>query len=171
MVVGRIQIDLTAILGRGVAVFELWLAGAGPTVGACQHLVAERQLESRVKFLGFQPDPSSLYLAADIAVHASRRESLSNFLIEAQAHGLPAVVYAAQGIAECFIPGETGWVVPQGDRTGFLARLQPLLTDPAFRRGAGARARSFAMTQFDPARQLRAYLDLFTRLVQSSGRP
>jgi glycosyltransferase involved in cell wall biosynthesis len=166
----RELIELAASLPAS-ADCQLWLAGTGPALADCEHLVASRQLGSRVKFLGFQSDPSALYRAADIAVHASRSESLSNFLIEAQAHGLPAVVYAAQGIAECFLPGQTGWVVPQGDRAAFLARLQPLLADQTFRQSCGEGARAFAASRFDPAQQTRTYLDLFNRLVQNLSRP
>lgn len=166
----RELIELAATLPAGTD-WQLWLAGTGPTVAACQQLAAAHGLGARVKFLGFQPDPSALYRAADIAVHASRSESLSNFLIEAQAHGLPAVVYAAQGISECFVPGVTGWVVPQGDRAGFVARLQPLLADAAFRAACAPRARAFAGAQFEPAQQLRAYLDLLARLVPGRARP
>lgn len=159
----RELIELAASL-PATADWQLWLAGTGPTVATCERLVAERQLAARVKFLGFHSDPSALYRAADIAVHASRSESLSNFLIEAQAHGLPAVVYAAQGIGECFEPGRTGWVVPPGDRPAFLARLAPLLADAPFRQGCADRARGFATSTFDPQRQLGTYLDLFARL-------
>jgi glycosyltransferase involved in cell wall biosynthesis len=151
--------------------WQLWLAGDGPARAGCERLVAERRLGDRVKFLGFQPDPSVLYRAADVAVHASRSESLSNFLIEAQAYGLPAVVYDAQGISECFLPGQTGWNVPQGDRAGFVARLQPLLADSALRQACAGQARAFARRQFEPAQQTQAYLDLFARLVQSRPTP
>jgi len=151
--------------------WQLWLAGDGPARAACERLAAERGLGARVKFLGFHRDPSPLYRAADLAVHASRRESLSNFLIEAQAHGLPAVAYDAQGIGECFLPGQTGWVIPPGDRADFVARLMPLLTDPARRDACAAAARAQARSRFDPARQVQAYLELFARLVQASSRP
>jgi glycosyltransferase involved in cell wall biosynthesis len=151
--------------------WQLWLAGTGPALAACERLATERQLDSRVKFLGFQTDPSALYRAADVAVHASRSESLSNFIIEAQAHGLPAVVYEAQGISECFLPGQSGWDVPHGDRAGFLARLQPLLADADFRRACSVRARAHACTQFDPGRQLRAYLGLFAQLTRPPSPP
>ncbi len=151
--------------------WQLWLAGDGPARAACERLVARRQLAARVKFLGFHRDPTPLYRAADVAVHASRSESLSNFLIEAQAHGLPAVVYHAQGIAECFVPGVTGWVVPPGDRAAWIARLAPLLADPARRQACAAPARQHARQQFDAPRQVRAYLDLFTRLVGPAPAP
>jgi glycosyltransferase involved in cell wall biosynthesis len=146
--------------------WQLWLAGDGPERPACERLVAELKLGARVRFLSFQADPAPLYAAADVAIHASTSESLSNFLIEAQAHGLPAVAYAAQGIPECFVPGRTGWSVPIGDRTAFLTALVPLFSASAAERAArAAEALAYARTTFDPVRQVVAYLELFTRLT------
>ena len=147
--------------------WQLWLAGDGPTRTACERLGAERGVAARVKFTGFLRDPAPLYAAADIAVHASTSESLSNFLIEAQAHGLPVVARAAQGNAECCVPGATGWIVPAGDREGFRAALTCLAAEPAEVRLARAEAaRTFARNTFDPKRQSRAYLELFARLTE-----
>ena len=163
----RELIHLAAAL-PAAADWQLWLAGDGPARAECERLAAQLNLTARVRFLGFLRDPAPLYAAADVAVHASASESLSNFLIEAQAHGLPAVAYAAQGIPECFIPGRTGWVIPRDDRPAFLAALAPLfqLTPPA-RAELAAAARHFARTAFDPARQVAAYLDLFSNLTAS----
>ncbi len=151
--------------------WQLWLAGDGPARAECEQLAAARGLRDRVRFLGFHRDPTPFYRAADVAVHASRSESLSNFLIESQAHGLPAVVYQAQGIAECFIPGTTGWVVPFGDRTAFRAALQPLLDDANRRAACAAPARAYARGTFDQARQIDAYLALFRRLASAAPQP
>jgi glycosyltransferase involved in cell wall biosynthesis len=128
--------------------------------------VARKKLGSHVKFPGFQRNPSPLYQAADVAVHASGSEALSNFLIEAQAHGLPAVVYQAQGMDECFIPGQTGWVIPRGDGATFRAAILRLANEPpVIRSTRSAAARAFAHDTFDPERQVTAYLDLFARLT------
>jgi glycosyltransferase involved in cell wall biosynthesis len=149
--------------------WQLWLAGDGPARAACERLVRRRSLGARVKFLGYQSDPSAAYAAADIAVHASHSESLSNFLCEAQARGLPAVAYEAQGIEECFVPGRTGWAIPAGDRAAFRIALEGLVAEPPDLRGArAAEARAFARATFDPARQTAAYLELFQRLAQKS---
>lgn len=145
--------------------WQLWLAGDGPARAACEHLAAARNLSARVRFLGFHRDPGPLYAAADVAVHASWSEALSNFLIEAQAHGLPAVAYAAQGIDECFLPGRTGWTIPRDDRAAFHAALLHLLSlAPSARAALSAHARDYARTTFDPARNVQAYLDLFRLL-------
>jgi glycosyltransferase involved in cell wall biosynthesis len=145
--------------------FQLWLAGDGPARAGCERLVAARHWGDVVKFLGYDRDPAPLYAAANLAVHASASESLSNFLIEAQAHGLPLVACAAQGIAECCVPGETGFVIPRGDHAAFRAALTRLIREPAADRARrAARARAFARETFDPQRQAAAYLGLFEKL-------
>jgi glycosyltransferase involved in cell wall biosynthesis len=146
--------------------WQLWLAGDGPCRPACERLAEHLGIGGRVRFPGFQRNPAALYAAADIAVHASSSESLSNFLIEAQANGLPAVALQAQGIAECFVPGETGWAVGRGDVAGFRAILARLMAEgPAERAARAAAARTFARESFDPERQVRSYLELFNRLI------
>ena len=151
--------------------WELWLAGEGPELADCRRRAKEAGLSDRVRFPGFLADPSPLYAAADVAVHASRSEALSNFLIEAQAHGLPVVAAAAQGIRECFVPGETGWMIPRGDHAAFRERLRECLSaGPEVRAGRARAARAFARENFAPARQVAAYLDLFARLLASPGK-
>ena len=148
--------------------WQLWLAGDGPARAACEQLVMARDLSARVKFLGFQRDPSALYACADFAVHASASEALSNFLIEAQAHGLPAIAYEAQGIAECFNPGQTGFVIPRDNRVAFRDALIHLMAKTAAERSAiAADARRYARSAFDPQRQVAAYLELFQKLIAS----
>jgi glycosyltransferase involved in cell wall biosynthesis len=146
--------------------WQLWLVGDGPTRAGCQALARERGIADCVRWHGFLSDPRPLYRAADVAVLASRNESLSNFLIEAQAHGLPAVAFDATGNGECFAPDKSGFLIPRGDTAGFRAAVERLLTDPALRSRMGARGGAYAAECFAPARQVRAYLDLFARLLK-----
>jgi glycosyltransferase involved in cell wall biosynthesis len=141
--------------------WQLWFGGDGPTRSDCEALVAARSLGTRVKFLGFQADPTPLYAAANVAVLTSRSESLSNFLIEAHAHGLPSVAYRAQGVDEC-----GGRSVELGQAAAFREALLPFLRDPEQRRIEGARVEAYARDHFSPQTQVRAYLDLFQRLVR-----
>jgi glycosyltransferase involved in cell wall biosynthesis len=160
----RELIETVAGLPSGID-WQLWLAGDGPARADCEKLVAAKHLAARVKFPGFLRDPSALYAAADLAVHASSSESLSNFLIEAQAHGLPAVAFRAQGIGESFVPGETGWEIARGDREAFRAALVRLMSEPPeVQQHRSTAARAFARANFDPQRQVAAYLELFDTL-------
>jgi glycosyltransferase involved in cell wall biosynthesis len=144
----------------------LWFAGDGPERAKCEKLAADLGIAGRVRFLGFQSDPGPIYRAADIAVHASREEALSNFLIESQSYGLPVVACHALGNRECFIPGRTGWDVAQGDFDGFRASLALLAADtPTERAARSDEARAFALREFDPGRQVAAYIRLFQKLL------
>jgi len=135
--------------------WQLWLAGDGPALAECRALAAKLDVADRVRFLGFVADPRPLYAAADLAVHASKSESLCNFLLEAQAAGLPAVAARAQGIEECLTrPGETGLVVEHGDRDAFRRAILHFAKTGFSQQPAAANA--------DPAH---AYLQLFTRLL------
>ena len=160
----RALISLAAHVPRDTD-WQLWLVGEGETRAACTALAQQLGLADRVKFLGFQSDPAPLYRAADVAMLTSQSESLPNFLIEAQSHGLPVVAFEVGGVRECFIPGETGWAVAPGDDTAFLAALAPLLADPNRRAALAAPARAFAHSAFAPAGQAQRYLDLFARLT------
>lgn len=145
--------------------WQLWLAGDGPERTACERLAAaDPAIAKRVRFLGFQADPAAAYRDADLAVLTSRSESLSNFLIEAQAHGLPVIASEAGGVRECLVPGITGEVTPAGNEETFVNTLRAWTADPERRRAATNPAREFARNAFAPARQARAYLDLFHRL-------
>jgi glycosyltransferase involved in cell wall biosynthesis len=146
--------------------WALWLVGDGPERTACESLAARFGLGERVRFLGLQADPRAYYQAADIAVHASTSESLSNFLGEAQAHGLPVAAWGAQGVRESVLDGKSGLVLPIGDVPALANAVQHLLTDPELRRQMGAEARRHALDSFAAVAQTRRYLDLFASLLK-----
>ncbi|HXQ79779.1 MAG TPA: glycosyltransferase [Opitutaceae bacterium] len=149
--------------------WRLWFLGDGPELARCARLAARTGAAGRIRFLGFQPDPVAYYRAADIAVHASREEALSNALIEAQSNGLPAVACQALGIRECMVAGRTGFVVAQGDHEGFRAALARLASDtPAERAERAGEARAFARGAFDPATQVGAHIGLFESLLRDT---
>lgn len=163
------QADLLTTAARLPKTFDwqLWLAGDGPALAHCRQLATTLGLNNRVRFLGWHANPAPLYAAADIAVHASSSEALSNFLIEAQAHGLPAVAYDAQGIGECFLPNDTGHVIVRGDTAAFIDAVSRLASrTPEERDAQSERARRFARERFDPAYQARSYITLFSRLTK-----
>jgi len=160
----RALIDAVAHLDPALP-WQLWLVGDGTTRQACQQHAAQLGLAERVVFPGWCADPRPFYAAGDIAVHASRRESLSNFLIEAQAHGLPAIAAAARGVDETFVDGETGLLVRPDDLAGFTAACDRLLRDTSLREAMGTMGSRNARKKFSTAAQVKAHLDLFEELA------
>ena len=161
------QVALVEMASRLPADFpgQLWLAGEGIALEACRERAAELKLTDRVKFLGWHADPRPLYCAADLAVHASKRESLSNFLIEAQAHGLPAIACTARGVDETFIDGETGHLMPQGELQQFAEAVTHLCSSRDRLQVMGERGRAYALAHFSAEAQIKAHLDLFEKLA------
>lgn len=149
--------------------WQLWLAGDGPERARCVDEVQRAGLGERIRFLGWLEDPRAAYAAADLAVHASRREALSNFLIEAQAHALPVVAWDALGVTETFVPDVSGRLVPPENVPALRDAALALITDPARRRQMGAAGAAQARERFSPARQVQAYLDLFQQLATTPG--
>lgn len=160
----RELLDIVTALPRPLD-WRLEFVGDGPTRPSCETHAAVLGLGGRVKFHGWQADPASFYRTAAVAVLTSRRESLPNFLVEAQCAGLPVVSYAVGGAAECFHDSNTGYLVPAGDRVSFTAALAELLGQPERRAAMSAAAQAWARAQFAPDRQVEAHLALFARLL------
>jgi len=146
--------------------WTLWIAGEGTERGPAEAIARERGLGERVRFLGLRRDTPDLYAAADVAVLASDLESLPNFLVEAQWHGLPVAACDVAGVGETFRPGESGLLVPAGDHAALAAAMERLARDAALRGRMAVAARAHARGEFDPGRQNARYLELFAALTR-----
>lgn len=86
------------------------------------------------------------YASCDIFVFPSTTDTLGRAVAEAQASGLPAVVFGGGGPQECVVAGRTGYVAEPDNDADFLAHVEALVDDPARRRCMGEAARAFAGT-------------------------
>jgi glycosyltransferase involved in cell wall biosynthesis len=95
-----------------------------------------------------------LYRAADLfalpAIHDRKGnvDGLPNVILEAMASGLPVVGTRVSGLPMAIAPGETGWLVEEGDVASIARTLELALADPAGTKRLGARGRERARTEF-----------------------
>ena len=89
--------------------------------------------------LGQRGDVPRLLAAADFFVLMSHREGLSFAVLEAMAHGLPAVVADVPENIEAI--GDTGMAVRYGDEEELVAALRRLADDEPQRAELGDQAR------------------------------
>jgi glycosyltransferase involved in cell wall biosynthesis len=108
---------------------------------------AERIARPPVDIVGQRDDVPRLLAAADFFVLMSEREGLSFGLLEAMAHGLPAIVADIPENLEAV--GDTGLAVPYGDEPALVAAFGRLAGDAAERTALGERARRRVAAQFD----------------------
>jgi glycosyltransferase involved in cell wall biosynthesis len=113
--------------------FELLLAGEGPERPRLEKLAVQLGLAERVKFLGSIENVPDLLASAQMVVHPSRSEGLSNTLLEAMAEGLPVIATDVGGTPELVKDGETGMLVPPDDPVLLAAKIKQLLNDPGLR--------------------------------------
>lgn len=149
--------------------WRLWLVGDGKEYRRCRRWVAENGLGTRIRFFHFQNDPLPFYAAADVAVSASREDSLPNFLIEAQATGLPVVAFDCRGVKETCIPGKTGIIHAPKDHEGFIESLRKLASSRRQRQELGAAAPAFAAQRFAAKPQAEAILHFLEELLASGS--
>lgn len=99
----------------------------------------ERGAEAHVRVLGHRTDVPRLLGAADFFVLMSQREGLSFALLEALAHGLPAIVADITENIEAV--GDSGLAVPYGDQREIAKAFRLLAEDGVARASLGVRAR------------------------------
>ncbi len=115
--------------------------------------------------IGFLPNDELQVRLARAAVVAcpSHREGFGVVCLEAMAHGKPVVAAAVGGLRDLVVDGETGLLVPPGDRAALRSALERLLGDSELRQRLGAAGRERARTEFSWPRvaelTLTAYAD------------
>lgn len=139
----------------------LWIAGSGPLEAELRALAAELGVTRRVRWLGWREDASALYRTADVCVFPSRHEPLGNVVIQSWAHGLPIVAAASAGPAALIRDGEDGVLVPIDDDLALARALRSLLDEPAQRRRLAERGRARVAADFDEARVVARWRELF----------
>lgn len=93
-------------------------------------MAEERGIEKQVQFLGYQSDVSQFLQKASVNLITSSYEGYSMVLVEAQAHGVPSVMYRMPYLDLC--REELGVIaVNPGDRQGAATALTALLDDRA----------------------------------------
>ena len=104
--------------------------------------------EDSISFKGFSDKLDGFYRRAAMFVLPSRREGISNALLEAQSWGIPAVVSAIPGNLAVVSHGQNGLVVPVNNAQELAESILRLLNDPALRAELGKEARRRMIEEF-----------------------
>lgn len=148
---------------------RLLIVGGGDGIDNARQWVKNAGLEARTLWTGDLEDPSPAFHTMDALVLPSQFETFGNVIVEAQAHGIPALARGADFSSvppvftasdELIDNGETGFVVDPHDPAELGAKLLLLAVNPAFARDMGreAQARSRSFTWADAAdRYLQAF--------------
>lgn len=148
---------------------QLDLIGDGPDRAHLQFTIDDLDLGNRVRLLGRRQaaDVAEELRQADIFLHTSCSEGISNAVLEAMATGLPVVTTDAGGMREAVRDGVDGFVVPVRDSSATAAALTRLAGDPELRARVGASARRRVEEKFRLDQQVNDFVAL---LREAAGR-
>ena len=113
--------------------------GEGPLRIELEQMIVDHDLTGRFLLPGKSTTVAHDLSSFDIAVLCSKRESLSNSLMEYCAAGLPAIASDVGGNAEILTNSEIGMIYPPDDMDSFREMLTSVIVDPD-RGGAIGRA-------------------------------
>jgi glycosyltransferase involved in cell wall biosynthesis len=165
----RYLLDALA-LARARAPVELRIVGDGPLRAALEAHAHEVGVADIVTFEGFVDDETlrERYRACDVLAlpaivdEKGDTEGLGVVLIEALAHGRPAIASRVGGIVDVVRDGETGILVEPGDPPALADAIVRLAECPELRGRLGAQGRSRVRAEFSWAAiipRLRALYD------------
>ena len=142
--------------------------GDGPLASSLEERARALGLEDRVRFLGRVNDVPRHLAEADIFVLPSLSEGISNALLEALAHGVPAIATDIPGNRDLIEDGRTGILVPSGDAPALSGALLRLAVDRALRQALGRGGRHLVEDRFDLRKVAGLYAEMYREIVQSA---
>lgn len=101
---------------------DLAVIGAGSDLRLWKSLAIQVGLDSRIHFLGFRRDVSTVLTACDALVGPARYEAYGLGVQEALCCGLPALVTRTAGVAERYPPELHDLLIPDPDDAADLAK-------------------------------------------------
>lgn len=127
-------------------------------------MIRTRDLDERVRLVGYVPSLPRFYAAATLAAMPSWEEPFGLVALEAMAMARPVVATRAGGVPEFITDGEVGLLIPPRDPTALADAILRLLADPAraAAMGRAGRARVEACYSASP------YAEAVARLIYTT---
>jgi glycosyltransferase involved in cell wall biosynthesis len=144
---------------------HLLIVGAGPHFDRLRIFRDQVVIRDKVHFLGQRNDVPRLLPHVDVLWSASACEGHCAAILEAMAAGVPVVATDVPGTRELVVAGETGFLVPVGNRAGFARWTNELLDDRGLAERQSAAARQRAATAFSAAAMAQRYAALYAGLL------
>jgi glycosyltransferase involved in cell wall biosynthesis len=142
---------LDAVLAR-VPDASLEIVGDGPLRAELEGALASRP----ARFIGrVAPSDVPRRLAGmDVVALTSYWEGLPRVAAQAAMAGLPVAAYDVEGASEVVRSGETGFLVPMGDKRALADRIVEILSKPDRGRAMGTQGREFVGDRFEGRRMV-----------------
>jgi len=116
---------------------ELWIVGDGPEKYKIQDTRNKIQKPVGIKLFGWQDNLEKFYQRADAFLLTSNYEGWGLVVIEAATYGLPIIMTDVGCAGEVIKNGESGIVIPIGDRKALEGAMIKIIEDSELRKKLG----------------------------------
>jgi glycosyltransferase involved in cell wall biosynthesis len=144
---------------------HLLIVGDGPHRDRLERFTRQVRIEDKVHFLGERDDVPRLLPHFDVLCLASGYEGLPNVILEAMAAGRPVVATDIPGNRDLVLPGQTGFLVPVGDRAAFARQILKLLDDTDLNQRLGEAGRQRVLAEFSVEKMIERHRALYQELL------
>ena len=150
--------------------WELVIVGEGTERNALQSQINAAGLSGQAFLPGQTGSVADWYRSAQLFVMSSRHEGFPNALMEAMAHGLPAVSFDCEAGPRHIIRHEVdGLLVPAGDVAALTTALDRMMGDGELRERYAARAGE-VRERFSESRIQSLWQQLFDKVIDARRR-
>lgn len=181
----RVVIEAMALLrgaglGAPIAILAGDAQGRDGYLAELKKLVAERNLQDRVRLVGHCADVPAALALADLAIVASTEpEAFGRAAVEAQAACVPVIVSDLGAVPETVLappeaPDElrTGWRVPPGDAAALAEAIRKALAlDETARKEMTDRALAHVRQKFSVETMCARTLDVYRKVLGAPSDP
>jgi glycosyltransferase involved in cell wall biosynthesis len=140
---------------------HLLIVGIGPERRRLEEFARDIRAIDRVHFLGPRADLAAVVARADLVWVPSRADAGVNVALEAMAQARPVIASRLPSLAEVISDGQTGILVPVGDKPALARQTRLLLDDAERRRHLGEAAARHVKRNFSVATMVRRFAQLY----------
>jgi len=155
---------LAPLLHNGLEA-KLYLLGSGDHRLVLEEYASQLGIRDKVEFLGFREDGLAITSAADIVVHPSLEDALSQALIESLMLGRPIVATDISGAADTLDGGKYGRIVPPADAASFRSALEDVIADLEEARRRAELGRLYILDYMDAKRVAGEYQKIYRMVL------
>jgi len=130
---------------------------------------AKLGIEPRLSVMTAVSDVENYLNAADLGLYTSDYESFGLSILESMFHRHPVLATRAGGVPEVVVDKETGFLLPIGDITAFVERLDSIIENPGGYKEMGEKAGERARALFSADRIVGEYLDFYRQVLAPRG--
>ena len=161
----RYLLQAVADLHRRYPQLRLVIFGEGYLNNQLRAQSASLGLGDVVQFAGFRDDLDDFMGCIDIFAHPALAEGLGVATLKAAAAAVPVVGFAAGGLPEAVVDGETGVLVPPEDVDALSRALATLIGDADLRQRMGAAGQDRMQTEYSIATMADKHVNLYETIL------